>query len=305
MEAEGKERTFSTGAVRDSAATKPMLQLISPHMMLRLGEWLRFACRDRKPSPYPPRNWEKGMPYSETIGSLQRHVEKWKLGMDEEDHLAAIVFNAMALIHYEEEIKAGRLDETLDDMPHYVKSSGNEAAPASKRMPEFADYSHVPQSVRLKIEQSIYPVVYIAGSMRGKRFFNFPAFDEARDWLIDLGFVPISPADIDRELDNMYPLRMPMCKIEEYDRDNWQGSNNDPVKLNSIICRDISVIMCLHARRHDFVYALPDADRSTGASAEMALARWRQLPVIKTRADVMKYAALHCGGRRGKEIHNG
>lgn len=119
MESTGELRTFDTGAVRDGAAKKPMLQLISPHLYFRLGEWLRFACQDRQPKPYPPRNWEKGMPFSETIGSMERHLQKWKLGSTVEDHLAAIAFGCMALMHYEAEIEAGRLNPALDDMPHY------------------------------------------------------------------------------------------------------------------------------------------------------------------------------------------
>lgn len=119
MEAHKENRTFSSGAVRDGGK-KPALQYISPHAMFRLGEWLRFACEDRQPEPYPPRNWEKGLPFSETIASLQRHVEKFKLGDTEEDHIAAILFGGMALAHYEEEIKAGRLPADLDDMPHYL-----------------------------------------------------------------------------------------------------------------------------------------------------------------------------------------
>lgn len=41
--------------------------------------------------------------------------------------------------------------------------------------------------------------VYIAGPMRGHQQFNFPAFDECRDYLRSLGWKPISPADMDRE----------------------------------------------------------------------------------------------------------
>ena len=123
MDAHEQNRTFQTGAVRDGGK-KPSLQYISPHAMFRLGEWLRFACEDRKPHPYAPRNWEKGMPMSECVASLQRHVEKFKLGDTSEDHLAAILFGGMALCHYEEEIKAGRLPASLDDMPHYITRPG-------------------------------------------------------------------------------------------------------------------------------------------------------------------------------------
>lgn len=40
--------------------------------------------------------------------------------------------------------------------------------------------------------------VYIAGKMRGVPYFNFPAFDKARNRLLNLGLTPLSPADMDR-----------------------------------------------------------------------------------------------------------
>ena len=43
-----------------------------------------------------------------------------KQGKRDEDHLAAIMFNAMALIHYEEMIERGILPAELSDMPAYA-----------------------------------------------------------------------------------------------------------------------------------------------------------------------------------------
>lgn len=40
---------------------------------------------------------------------------------------------------------------------------------------------------------------YIAGKMRGVPYYNFPAFDKARDRLVGLGLKALSPADMDRE----------------------------------------------------------------------------------------------------------
>ncbi len=42
--------------------------------------------------------------------------------------------------------------------------------------------------------------IYIAGAMRGKDKYNFPAFDAARDKLLALGYWPVNPADLDREV---------------------------------------------------------------------------------------------------------
>jgi hypothetical protein len=68
---------------------------------------------------YAERNWEAGMPFSRCVASLKRHLMKYQQGLRDEDHLAAILFNAMALIHYEEMIERGVLPAELNDMPNY------------------------------------------------------------------------------------------------------------------------------------------------------------------------------------------
>jgi hypothetical protein len=114
MRDSGERRQFETGAVRDRGDFKPRPDLISPHANLREGAWLAKGAEK-----YQPRNWEKGMPISECVASLSRHLEAYKLGLRDEDHMAAIRTNAGFILHYEEEIKAGRLDPALDNMPHY------------------------------------------------------------------------------------------------------------------------------------------------------------------------------------------
>ncbi len=111
----GKEQSFGKGlAVRDAAADKPRPDLISPFAEERQGQWLRMGAER-----YAERNWEAGMPFSRCIASLKRHVMKFQQGMRDEDHLAAIMFNAMAIIHYEEMIVRGVLPSGLNDMPIY------------------------------------------------------------------------------------------------------------------------------------------------------------------------------------------
>ena len=46
---------------------------------------------------YAERNWENGMPFTRCVASLKRHLMKFQQGKRDEDHLAAIMFNAMAL----------------------------------------------------------------------------------------------------------------------------------------------------------------------------------------------------------------
>jgi hypothetical protein len=114
MQDSGERRQFETGAVRDRGGHKPRPDLISPHANLREGEWLRKGAEK-----YAVDNWTKGMPIRECVASLARHLESYKLGLTDEDHMAAIRTNAGFILHYEEEIKAGRLPADLDDMPKY------------------------------------------------------------------------------------------------------------------------------------------------------------------------------------------
>jgi hypothetical protein len=114
MEDSGKRQNFDTGAVRDTAEGKSRPDLISPYAQMRKGLWLALGAKK-----YAERNWERGMPISRCIASMERHIQQYKMGMTNEDHLAAIAVNAEFIMHYEEMIKRGRLSAALDDMPKY------------------------------------------------------------------------------------------------------------------------------------------------------------------------------------------
>jgi len=114
MHDSGLRQEFDTGAVRDARAEKPRPDLVSPFAMWRLGEWLRLGGEK-----YEPRNWEKGIPISRCIESLCRHIEEYKMGRRDEDHMAAVMCNAMFILHNEEMVKADVLPPEIDDMPDY------------------------------------------------------------------------------------------------------------------------------------------------------------------------------------------
>ena len=122
----GKRQDFDTGAVRDTAEGKARVDLISPYAQWRVGEWLRLGAEK-----YAERNWERGIPISRCIASLERHVQQFKMGDTSEDHLAAIACNAQFIMHYQKMIEKGWLPDSLDDMPKYLKRRG---------VQEFKDY---------------------------------------------------------------------------------------------------------------------------------------------------------------------
>lgn len=110
----GKRQDFESGCVRDAAEGKSRPDLISPYFNMRVGEHLDKGARK-----YAERNWEQGMPISRCVASLERHLNQYKMGLTDEDHLAAIGCNIMFIIHYEAMVKRGLLPRELDDLPHY------------------------------------------------------------------------------------------------------------------------------------------------------------------------------------------
>jgi len=127
MHDSGKRQGFDTGAVRDTAENKPRPDLISPFAKMRLGDWLRKGAEK-----YAARNWEKGIPIGRCVEAIERHLCKYEMGMRDEDHMAAVMCNAMFIMHYEEMIKLGVLPATLNDMPDYSAPAPIRKVVASK-----------------------------------------------------------------------------------------------------------------------------------------------------------------------------
>jgi hypothetical protein len=94
----GERRSFSSGAVRDGALGKGRFDLIPPQAMFRYARHMELGA-----IKYAPRNWEKGMEHGVYIDSALRHLEKYKDGWDDEDHLAAAIWNIASLMHMQVE----------------------------------------------------------------------------------------------------------------------------------------------------------------------------------------------------------
>lgn len=110
---------------------------------------------------------------------------------------------------------------------------------------------------------------YIAGPMRGYPQFNFPAFDEAAARGRRLGFKIINPADLDRE-----------NGIDESETANIERSVAESIGLlRAFVKRDVDALLSLRAEDGDFIALLPGWNKSTGATAELYVARWLKLAV--------------------------
>jgi len=111
----GQRREFTTGSVRDIREGKGRYDLISPSGLRRLAQHYENGA-----IKYGERNWEKGQPLSSYLDSLLRHGQDYLSGDRSEDHLAAVCWNAFALIHTELLIQAGKLPESFADLPPSV-----------------------------------------------------------------------------------------------------------------------------------------------------------------------------------------
>ena len=109
--------------------------------------------------------------------------------------------------------------------------------------------------------------------MRGKPYFNFPAFDAARDRLTSEGWNVISPADIDRE-NGFDPKDLP-------ETTDWNDLSIVPFGIEDCFDRDIEAI------RHkcDAIYMLKGWQTSTGAQAEYWAAKWLHREIIHEKVE--------------------
>jgi hypothetical protein len=96
MNSSGSKRVFSTGACRDNADDKPSMELLPLDLLMRVSEWYTIGGKK-----YGNHNWRKGQNVSACVGSLLRHLTKYCLGQKDEDHLSAIVFNALSIMNVE------------------------------------------------------------------------------------------------------------------------------------------------------------------------------------------------------------
>ena len=107
----GQRQEFDTGSVRDIREGKGRFDLIPPYSLKRLAQHFENGA-----VKYGDRNWQKGQPLSRYLDSAARHLYAFLGGSRDEDHLAAVTWNAMAVIWTEEQIRLGNLPEELNDL---------------------------------------------------------------------------------------------------------------------------------------------------------------------------------------------
>lgn len=105
--------------------------------------------------------------------------------------------------------------------------------------------------------------IYVAGPMRGIEAYNFPAFDEATETLRSMGHEVISPAEMDRHLDDFDPTK------------------DKPQSMACYMKRDLPAVLSCSA-----VAVLPGWLASQGARLEVHAAIVCGIPIYEYQAGI-------------------
>lgn len=106
----GKREEFSTGSRRDCRTGKGRFDLLPWSAIERVAIHTENGARK-----YGDRNWEKGQPVARYFDSAMRHLVKFQLSEKSEDHLAAAVWNILAMMWTLDECSNGRLPAILGE----------------------------------------------------------------------------------------------------------------------------------------------------------------------------------------------
>jgi hypothetical protein len=117
----GERQEFGTGAVRDIQDGKGRFDLLPYYAITRLAQHFENGAKK-----YGDENWRQGIPLRRYLDSLLRHAFKVLSGSDDEDHLAAVIWNACCLLETQELIKQGLLPDELDNLPKPVVQNGEQ-----------------------------------------------------------------------------------------------------------------------------------------------------------------------------------
>lgn len=113
-------RVNGTGSRRDSREGKGRVDLLLlglPRALLALSKHFENGAKK-----YGDRNWEVGQPLSWYVDSGGRHLLRWCVGDDDEDHLIANIWNLVCMYETIARILDGTLPKSLDDIGLLEKS---------------------------------------------------------------------------------------------------------------------------------------------------------------------------------------
>lgn len=114
----GERTHFETGAKRDLSQGRGRYDLLPFIVLERLARHYENGA-----SKYEDRNWEQGIPLRSYLDSTLRHITRWSQGSNDEDHLAAVLWNVAGLIWTIDKIEKGqRSRDLVKGLPEEVRN---------------------------------------------------------------------------------------------------------------------------------------------------------------------------------------
>jgi len=117
----GERQDFGTGSVRDTNEGKGRFDLIPPYAMFRLARHFQNGA-----IKYKENNWAEGQGLKRYFDSAERHLNKVKMGLKDEDHLIAAAWNILCLVETQKLIEVGKLPKELDDLYSFYEGFEDE-----------------------------------------------------------------------------------------------------------------------------------------------------------------------------------
>ena len=111
----GERTEFGTGAVRDMHTGKGRMDLLPWEALIEVSKHCEEGALK-----YGERNCEKGIPIHSLVDSAFRHLAKYTIGMDDENHLRAAAWNILFALYME--IK----HPEMQDIPAICERRGGE-----------------------------------------------------------------------------------------------------------------------------------------------------------------------------------
>lgn len=88
---------FANGGIREDKTGKGMFSVMPPEALMRVAKRYEYGHKKYGASD----NYKAGLPASGCFDAAMRHMMSYLSGDNSEDHLAACVWNVLALMHME------------------------------------------------------------------------------------------------------------------------------------------------------------------------------------------------------------
>jgi 5'(3')-deoxyribonucleotidase len=232
----GDRTEFETGAKRDLGSGKGRFDLISPIFLQRLADLYESGA-----IKYGDRNWEKGIPLNKYLDSAMRHINDYRLGKRDEDHLVQAAWNLIGAVHTLDLIEDGKLPKSLYNIPVYK----NFEDISTERL-KLGEFPSMPEGVTKKIKYTNLKVAFDLDDVilntaqeilnnLNYRDFKVPPFEKINDFEL-LNIINCTRIHLDEAISNSLWSILPLI------------NSFTPAIFGELISRNVNIFIVSHRK---------------------------------------------------------